>query len=109
MYYKQRNNLNKKKTLHCFIYVEDHKFNSFTQQQVNMLRKAGHEEMTIIYSHEDGSYKHVSQCMPIGEMTMDNQFDGIWIGVIVIIIIIILLILFGLLYLYNDKYKLISI
>lgn len=99
----QFTHLNKQKTPHCFIYVEDYKFTAFTPHQLVMLRKANHQEMTVIYSNEDGSYKQVSKRIPIDAVIDDDDNQGLWIGLIIIIAIVLLLLFFGLIYVYNDN------
>jgi hypothetical protein len=99
--------LNDKKTLHCFIYIEDCHFTTFSNHHVQKLKQAGHDEVTMIYTNEDGSFKHVTDRLQLHGLTTNNDSESspVWIGLIVIFVIIIILILLALLYWYNNKYK----
>jgi len=97
--------LNDKKSLHCIIYIEDHQFTDFANHHIHRLKQAGHQQMTLVYSHADGSYKHVTDRIDIGTITTsDDETSTVWMILIIILVIIGLLLLFGVLYMYNNKY-----
>lgn len=102
----QFTSLNDKKTSHCIIYIEDANFETFSNHHIYKLRQAGHEEVTIVYSDSDGSYKHVSDRMKLGDVHHVHDDSNVsWTVLIIILVIIVVLILLALLYWYNNKYK----
>ena len=98
--------LNEKKTPHCIIYIQNPHFTAFSQHNLNMLRRAGHEQMTIVQADTDGSYKYVTDRLPIhGHLTQEGDTNtGLWVVVGIIIAIIVILILLGLFYMYKYNY-----
>jgi hypothetical protein len=100
----QFSSLNAKKTPHCIIYIQNPHFVSFSQHNLNTLRRAGHEQMTLVQADTDGTYKYVTDRLHIdGKIDGMDETTGMWVVIGIIIALIVLLILLGFFYVYNYK------
>jgi len=97
--------LNEKRSTHSYIYISDQSFTGFSQENINQLKDAGIEQVSLIYGNNDGSYKEVTspisidnlpstttQTTPSGNDNTNPTGTGIIFGIIIFIIIILLIV-----------------
>jgi hypothetical protein len=99
--------LNEKRSSHAYIYISDHSFSGFSKENIQQLKDAGIENVSLIYGNEDGSYREVTSPtsidnLPRNEKVTNSTSDGaannngagtgIVFGIIIFVIIILLIV-----------------
>lgn len=104
--------LNEKRSIHAYIYIDDHDFQGFSLENIRQLRDAGIENASLIFGNQDGSYREVTGALAIdqlplrsettssvnsqqintNETTSSNSSAGVIFAIIFLIIIILLLV-----------------
>ena len=100
---RQFNALNDKQSSHAYIYIESDKFVSFTTRDIQRLRDAHIETVTLIYGNKNGTYREITYKMALEQLPTCNNTttaSGSTIAFIMIIILIILILAF----LYSNGY-----
>jgi len=104
--------LNDKLSNHAYIYIGDTNFEGFSGENVQQLRDAGIEKVTLVFGDKDGAYSEITEVLPLDQIptkagsnvntsnlqassteTSSNTTGAIVIGVIVVVIVILLLVI----------------
>lgn len=86
--------LNERVSSHCYIYVEDPNFDSFSTENMNKLRDAGIEQVTLIYGNADGTYRQVvgpinTEAVPVS--TTGENYAGAIIALVIMVLLVVML------------------
>ena len=65
--------LNEKRSPHIYVYLSDPHFVAFKPINIVQLKDAGVEYATLFYTHEDGSYKDVTNPIPIDKLPVSTD------------------------------------
>src|SRR5258708_16741517 len=108
--------LNDKKSLHAYIHIESENFTAFTNHQINLLKSAGLETVTLIFGNKDSSYKEYTKKIFLDNLvtinssvTSSSSSSSATPLIIFIIVIVIILIIIGLYYMYKNNYNFLQI
>jgi|SRR5436853_1198469 len=55
--------LNEKRSVHAYIYIDNTNFLGFSTDNITQLRNAGIENASLIFGHQDGSYREVTSAL----------------------------------------------
>lgn len=91
--------LNDKKSDNAYIYIKDHEFKKFDNNDINHLRRNGIKSYILFYSNQDGSYRKVSKKIYIHENNENNQ-----IALIIFILVFIIFIIGAFFLAYQNNY-----
>lgn len=95
--------LNEKRSVHCYVYVEDPNFKEFTPENVKQLKDSGIQNVTLILSAADGSYREIKEKLPVDSVPLKAKEEintkqssvnvgGVIFSILILVLVVLLII-----------------